>query len=78
MLPEGPAVLELRHAVRSWSVQRTRAVPAATSIAATSIAATPIAVALSGGADSLALTAAAVAEFPEVVALVVDHGLQPG
>ena len=73
MLPEGPAVLELRHAVRSWSVQRTRAVPAATSMAAT-----PIAVALSGGADSLALTAAAVAEFPEVVALVVDHGLQPG
>ena len=35
-------------------------------------------VALSGGADSLALTAAAVAEFDEVHALIVDHGLQKG
>ncbi|BBZ30626.1 tRNA(Ile)-lysidine synthase [Mycolicibacterium madagascariense] len=34
-------------------------------------------VALSGGADSLALTAAAAACRP-TVALVVDHGLQPG
>lgn len=38
----------------------------------------PVAVALSGGADSLALTAAARAELPEVHALVVDHGLQEG
>lgn len=37
-----------------------------------------VCVALSGGADSLALTAAAAAEFAEVTALVVDHGLQPG
>ena len=35
-------------------------------------------VGLSGGADSLALTAAVTAEFAEVTALVVDHGLQPG
>lgn len=37
-----------------------------------------VCVALSGGADSLALTAAAVTEFTHVTALVVDHGLQPG
>lgn len=37
-----------------------------------------VCVALSGGADSLALTAAAVAEFDEVHALIVDHGLQKG
>ena len=37
-----------------------------------------IAVGLSGGADSLALTAALVAEGFEVQALCVDHGLQPG
>lgn len=37
-----------------------------------------VCVALSGGADSLALTAAATAEFADVTALVVDHGLQPG
>lgn len=34
-------------------------------------------VALSGGADSLALTAAAAAVLP-TTALIVDHGLQPG
>lgn len=34
-------------------------------------------VALSGGPDSLALTAAAVATLP-TTALIVDHGLQPG
>jgi tRNA(Ile)-lysidine synthase len=34
-------------------------------------------VALSGGPDSLALTAAAAATLP-TVALIVDHGLQPG
>jgi tRNA(Ile)-lysidine synthase len=37
-----------------------------------------VCVGLSGGADSLALTAAAAAEFAAVTALVVDHGLQPG
>jgi tRNA(Ile)-lysidine synthase len=36
-----------------------------------------IAVAVSGGADSLALAAAA-ATLTEVTALIVDHGLQPG
>ena len=34
-------------------------------------------VALSGGPDSLALTAAAAAVLP-TTALIVDHGLQPG
>ncbi|MFJ9363330.1 ATP-binding protein [Nocardia sp. NPDC101769] len=37
-----------------------------------------VAVALSGGADSVALTAAACAEADVVDALTVDHGLQPG
>ncbi|MDG3016900.1 tRNA lysidine(34) synthetase TilS [Corynebacteriales bacterium D3-21] len=37
-----------------------------------------VCVGLSGGADSLALTAAAVAEFDTVRALVVDHRLQAG
>lgn len=37
-----------------------------------------IAVGLSGGADSLALTAALVAEGHDVTALCVDHGLQEG
>ncbi|MBL1077334.1 tRNA lysidine(34) synthetase TilS [Nocardia sp. 2] len=37
-----------------------------------------VAVALSGGADSLALTATAVVEAEVVDALVVDHGLQEG
>ena len=35
-----------------------------------------VCVGLSGGADSLALLAAAVAEFDQVTALIVDHGLQ--
>lgn len=35
-----------------------------------------VCVGLSGGADSLALLAAAAAEFAEVTALIVDHGLQ--
>ncbi len=61
-MPEGPALLEVRHAVRAWL----SAYPG------------PVAVALSGGADSLALTAAAVAEAPHVRALIVDHGLQEG
>ncbi|MBY4130797.1 tRNA lysidine(34) synthetase TilS [Rhodococcus fascians] len=62
LLPEGPALLEIRHAVRAWLA----AYPG------------PVAVALSGGADSLALTAAAVAEAPNVRALIVDHRLQEG
>ncbi len=63
-LPETPAVLEMRHAVRDW-LARYRPEGA-------------VAVALSGGADSLALTAAAVAEAAAVDAVVVDHGLQDG
>lgn len=39
---------------------------------------TPIAIGLSGGADSLALVAAAVAEGFDVLALCVDHGLSEG
>lgn len=64
-LPETPAVLALRHAVRDW-LARFRPADSA------------VAVALSGGADSLALTAAAVAEAASVHALVVDHRLQRG
>lgn len=63
LLPEEPAILGVRHAVRSWSADHGGG---------------PVAVALSGGADSLALTAAAVAEVPDALALVVDHGLQQG
>ena len=74
MLPEGPALLEIRHAVRAWSTQWTPARHSST-LPKRSVS---TAVALSGGADSLALTAAAVVELPAVVALVVDHGLQPG
>lgn len=57
-------MLEVRHAVRAWV---RRYVPEGV-----------VAVALSGGADSLALTAAAVAEADLVDALIVDHGLQEG
>ncbi|WP_072803013.1 tRNA lysidine(34) synthetase TilS [Rhodococcoides yunnanense] len=64
-LPEGRAILEVRQAVRSWRAHRVDR-------------SGPLAVALSGGADSLALTAATVAEAPSVRALVVDHGLQSG
>ncbi|WP_328398692.1 tRNA lysidine(34) synthetase TilS [Nocardia sp. NBC_00416] len=64
-LPETLAVLAVRHAVREWS---TGLPPAELQVA----------VALSGGADSLALTAAAVAEAAAVDALVVDHRLQDG
>ncbi|MEV6274387.1 tRNA lysidine(34) synthetase TilS [Nocardia sp. NPDC051832] len=63
-LPETAAVLELRQAVRAW-------LPAYAPGRA-------VAVALSGGADSLALTAAAVVEADAVDALIVDHQLQPG
>ncbi|MDN2502210.1 tRNA(Ile)-lysidine synthetase, partial [Nocardia nova] len=54
----------MRHAVRDWLV---RYAPEGV-----------VAVALSGGADSLALTAAVVAEAAAVDALIVDHGLQDG
>ncbi|QTJ66313.1 tRNA lysidine(34) synthetase TilS [Rhodococcus sp. ZPP] len=64
LLPEEPAILEVRHAVRRWLVQHC---PGGV-----------VAVALSGGADSLALTAAAAAEARTVRALVVDHRLQTG
>jgi tRNA(Ile)-lysidine synthase len=63
-LPETTAALELRHAVRDWLSR----------YAPTGV----VAVGLSGGADSLALTAAALAEAEVVDALVVDHGLQSG
>ncbi|MEU4842197.1 tRNA lysidine(34) synthetase TilS [Nocardia testacea] len=64
-LPETPAVLDVRHAVRAWLAE---------------FGPEPrcVAVALSGGADSLALTAAALAESADVHALIVDHRLQPG
>src|SRR5690606_9382801 len=65
LLPETPAVLTLRHAVRGW-------------LARFRPAESKVAVALSGGSDSLALTAAAVAEAATVDALVVDHRLQAG
>lgn len=38
----------------------------------------PVAAAVSGGADSLALAAALAHLRPDALALVVDHGLQPG
>ena len=37
----------------------------------------PVLIGLSGGADSLGLVAAALAEGRDVLALCVDHGLQP-
>ncbi|MFI5715182.1 tRNA lysidine(34) synthetase TilS [Nocardia sp. NPDC051750] len=64
-LPETPAVLALRQAVRDW-------------LARFGPSGSVVAVAVSGGADSLALTAAAVAEAALVDALVVDHRLQDG
>ncbi|MFC9892899.1 tRNA lysidine(34) synthetase TilS [Nocardia sp. NPDC127579] len=63
-LPETAAVLEIRRAVRRWL-----------GAFAPSGA---VAVALSGGADSLALTAAAVVEAVSVDALIIDHQLQSG
>ncbi|MEV0034113.1 tRNA lysidine(34) synthetase TilS [Nocardia sp. NPDC050793] len=58
-------MLEVRRAVRAWA---TAYLPGGG----------PVAVGLSGGADSLALTAAAVVEIGEVDALIVDHRLQSG
>uniref|UniRef100_UPI002458F285 tRNA lysidine(34) synthetase TilS n=1 Tax=Nocardia brasiliensis TaxID=37326 RepID=UPI002458F285 len=62
-LPETAAALAVRRAVRAWRAAYGRS---------------KVAVALSGGADSLALTAAAVVEMDAVDALVIDHQLQPG
>ncbi|MEO9222463.1 MAG: tRNA lysidine(34) synthetase TilS [Mycobacteriaceae bacterium] len=59
-----PAVAETRAAVRRWLVDHAPD--------------TPVVVACSGGPDSLALTAAAAHEAPEVRAVVIDHQLQPG
>ncbi|AOW93610.1 tRNA lysidine(34) synthetase TilS [Rhodococcus sp. WMMA185] len=64
LLPEEPAILEIRHAVRNWIAEH--------------CVDGVLAVALSGGADSLALAAAAAAEARSVRALIVDHRLQPG
>jgi len=58
-----PSSLALRSAVKTFGAQY---LPGATEVA----------VALSGGADSLALVAAAVAQGWAVRALIVDHGLQ--
>ncbi len=63
-LPETPAVLAIRRAVRVWWAERDETLP-------------PV-VALSGGPDSVALLAAAVAEAGTTEAIVVDHGLQEG
>lgn len=61
-----PAVAEIRRAVRAALAEMTDAAV----------------VGLSGGADSLALTAALAFEAPKagisVTAVIVDHGLQPG
>ncbi|MGG7102180.1 tRNA lysidine(34) synthetase TilS [Rhodococcus sp. 24CO] len=64
MLPETASLLELRLALRGW-LRRYHSHGR-------------VCVALSGGADSLALTAAAVAEAESVDALIVDHRLQDG
>ncbi|MFD4368875.1 tRNA lysidine(34) synthetase TilS [Rhodococcus sp. NPDC058521] len=63
-LPEKPAILEVRHALRAWISEYAPG--------------PELAVALSGGADSIAMTAAAAAEIRTVHALVVDHRLQDG
>ncbi|MCJ0904533.1 tRNA lysidine(34) synthetase TilS [Rhodococcus sp. ARC_M6] len=64
LLPETAALLELRLAVRAWlRLYRPQG---------------SVCVGLSGGADSLALTAAAVAEAESVDAVIIDHRLQEG
>ncbi|MFD3507150.1 tRNA lysidine(34) synthetase TilS [Nocardia sp. NPDC058666] len=63
-LPETAAVLAVRRGVREWVVAHGGR--------------RPVVVGLSGGADSLALVAAAVVEAGAVTAVVVDHGLQEG
>ncbi|WP_410874451.1 tRNA lysidine(34) synthetase TilS [Nocardia sp. A7] len=63
-LPETAAVLAVRRGVREWVAARGGR--------------GQVVVGLSGGADSLALVAAAVVEAGEVTAVVVDHRLQEG
>ncbi|MGY0502786.1 tRNA lysidine(34) synthetase TilS [Nocardia sp. FBN12] len=63
-LPETAAVLAVRRGVREWVAARGGR--------------GPVVVGLSGGADSLALVAAAVVEAGAVTAVVVDHRLQEG
>ncbi|MGW6699850.1 tRNA lysidine(34) synthetase TilS [Nocardia sp. NPDC055049] len=63
-LPETAAVLAVRRGVREW--------------VAAHGGRGPVVVGLSGGADSLALVAAAVVEAGAVTAVVVDHRLQEG
>ncbi|MFC4124319.1 tRNA lysidine(34) synthetase TilS [Nocardia rhizosphaerae] len=63
-LPETGAVLAVRRAVRDWVDAHGGPMP--------------VVVGLSGGADSLALVAAAVVEVGEVWVVVVDHQLQDG
>ncbi|MFD3706725.1 tRNA lysidine(34) synthetase TilS [Nocardia sp. NPDC058658] len=63
-LPETAAVLAVRRGVREWVAARGGR--------------GPVVVGLSGGADSLALVAAAVVEAGPVTAVVVDHRLQEG
>ena len=60
-----PSALALRRAVKAFGAQH---LPNATAVT----------VALSGGADSMALAAAAVGQGWAVTALIVDHGLQQG
>ncbi|MFE7719333.1 tRNA lysidine(34) synthetase TilS [Nocardia rhizosphaerihabitans] len=63
-LPETSAVLAVRRGVREWVAARGGRLA--------------VVVGLSGGADSLALVAAAVVEAGDVTAVVVDHRLQDG
>src|SRR5690625_3644937 len=71
--PPGP-VARVRHAVRTFLAERIGSGQAA--------AGDRVLIACSGGADSLALAAAAAFVAPRVGlragAVVVDHGLQPG
>ncbi|KXP12471.1 tRNA(Ile)-lysidine synthetase [Tsukamurella pulmonis] len=60
----GPAALRVRRAVQAWD--RAHGTGG------------PVAVALSGGADSLALLTGVLAAGLDAVALTVDHGLQDG
>ncbi|WP_300012677.1 tRNA lysidine(34) synthetase TilS [Pseudonocardia sp.] len=70
-----PAVAEVRRAVRSALGGRAAHAGHTTP---TGRATVPVLVACSGGADSLALAAAALSVCPEVHVAVVDHGLQDG
>lgn len=71
--PPGSAAWRIRSAVRAWR-RDTAALDPTVDLGPDAA----VCVGVSGGADSLALTAAAVAEFSQVHALIVDHGLQQG